>query len=1772
MIRQSKASHEEEQEAPSLPMLKVLRDCFPSHLQERATKLLGVEFGTIAGSCFMDMTPLQLSMIMQHANHAPDSESRVQITELLLAATTPEDVAGHKIAQGNNALHLAAFLGMDSTLEMLVAQGCDPLIKNGRSLNALEIKEAMGVSDDCLETLLAQRPPVQDQPFKYKVGDIPPEGQEQESLEGTNSPIPNNNSRRSQVGGGDTINLYTNQREDSGSLDLTEKIPEVLELTFENRRHSTPIKDSQQPSDHDSSTVQLIEQDALYEQQGHLHFMSREEYLYASEDDFNGLRSERDPACFLRVVLQPSKKKLYSILKRGQNQPGLPEDVAAEAYRSYLARLDVQLNLKPLCGQNSLSCTKGVSWEPIAKILTVRRHILSEDQLSVSSSDSEDGDSILETYFEPVRDKNAFYCELDDESDEERASLYTEDRPVTPFGIMGSHFSNSSSLDLSSLVAQDGPPPFPTYQRPLPQTPSDHAQGTRLSSSSHRRAARPPTPLDLRPLEHYALVGKKREPLRSPPPPAPYTHLYRGRRSIEPAPLQPAPVPSSRPPHPLHLVQDIVKGVLPDLNKPLPPLQAGTRGISSLKSTIQRKWTGQPLRSLSASIVPASSGFDDPVTRVSRQLSLPIPTRHSPIETETAPLQAPKTTVTVLRAPQLYPDQLLEGPKSVFRGSDDTLAQAPPDIEYQDENGPPVMESFGGFVHDPTQPCFQIMDRRRERRDSTAKVTAFMSPSIPDLSGFFPRLGNALQAGLQQAIQLSRPSSPISLVRSQNREILAIDPKMPAKSASLESSSSPTSLQSGRSSRRTFASSWSQRKKVVLPTIVVQPSSPDTKETDMEVPVDGWVHGQDLDREDPVLYTTSESEQEDDMQLLKKRRVRSLPMKREKPHVFTDVEQDIDFKECNGLSPRFAEWSNAEIEADFKFFASTIADFERLAQGDKGQSYTLRRSIRTTFYTDRPRRSPLKVSPWKSATSMEDKVSRRRTLSNQNYASTIDTGVLYMRIRSIEHFSLPILDETTMASIRIDTGFEKVDTDYVLLDDLSVLFNQEFCLPVCPGLAITLTLHLMQAPHLQPRYASPQVLLTPSPDSGESDQGFFDEEVHVAIQLQQQQQQHGQQSVSSKSKTPSVPLRKQEAGNRTPIAWAKAAAAAASTSSAIRQKLVLPSIFKSRSQMSTPTTISSLVIGSNSDTPITKSTPGTSFESVGMEHGREWFARSTAMASAQTKVQSLPATLKSPTFAIIPSCAQDASVPIEHKDPKNNGDTSKSTFLKWKTGIAQTVRRKGKNVVQEEARRQRERPHSQDIFSIDDVESLKPFNMKFRKGTRTPVHESNSDDGATTFVIHPTSDSVTQEGREKSTVLPISETGSMHPPLPSGPSADGALIKTSRKKKTSKVTKANEPTVSLTKLSMSEIRSTETPLEILTRHILFDDENCIGRSGIVFKELQSSCENTIVPVDFVMVNNWVDRYDYGRVLPTERGSRQVFPAHGDLPKVGDRLLTPPLQQDVVTTTAAVSQGDSGSDSNDAVSETDTETDEESLVAKVSTSLCFIPGPVVDPEDVMYEDQNHIPTEPQNLQDCQFGLYYFRWQDRVTFEGPLFYLTERGFWKEGWFTLRGSLLLQRAGKWSNDALMQGSEQQPRCLDLETVRYLQTNRGIFKTTAKYLDGEEKGQDEDHLSHRRMSLCMSFDGDYENLGRDDDEDDDDYDHAADDQDEGSFYPVRNGFRLKMKVCNIHRSSSSWRATTRTAVIQDFYAATPELAQAWVSAIITNCRERPPKPYWLR
>ncbi|KAG0046949.1 hypothetical protein BGZ83_007898 [Gryganskiella cystojenkinii] len=1871
------------------PMLKVLRETIPSGLRDRAKSLLGIEFGPNAGSCFMDMTPLQFAILVQRASTTDDrhqsseaDESRVRIIDLLLEDQTPEEVTRHSLGDNSNVLHLAAFLGLKGTLERLVQFGCDPSVKNGLGFNAIEIMSVMDPSEK--EEKEEEREQQQTSPGEDALSNVR-EVRAEEALAVDDTlmvPVP-----ESDAGQGCEIN-DDNSNNNNAAVD--DDTPRVMEHSLENSPASplSPIDDSRSPYIQDAQLLQLIEQDAIQEQMHHhshqIHFLSEDKGhrqspitvhdgldVDCSEDDDDDVedgcyRIPRDPSIFQRIVLIPSTELLFSILKPCTSD-SMPLDVAADAYQAYLIRLNVQRNPhQDLPLDSSRPFGKSLTWKPVKEVQLYLKVVSSESDLNdkISTDDSSeesDDDKFLERYYEPVfdpsyevkddnnndnnDDHNVDDSDDNDDDDDDKVesespkSMYTLDRPITPHHEIWSQHHNSS-LDLSSQAVVEIPL-FPKYQRPLPPIPpQETTTTTSVIKTKSGRVITPPPPLQLSRSPDDLSVTKKAEPLRSPPPPAPYTHLalfYKRRRSFTPT-LPPSSSQTAALMSPIEETstntqqQNILSSSLLadrgspaskkvgvsvlDLDKPLPSTHPGARAISSLRSTIRRKWSSQhPFRSLSGSILPTSSSMkvttagDDQNSSMARHTSLPISiintlplfdiTVFEPNHPQSPEEPGGTRSSTPVRSPQLYSGQAPQ----VCHSSSSVVQSNPTQCEDTAVGGSGASElsastvevsepnwglGLNGFVQDTALPQFQILDQRREKRNSivkdatefdkasrtssaaTTRRAAYQSQMIPDLSNLLPRLNQALQTGLQ-AMHISKPTT-LSTNQLEKRTGLEINPSvgMSTGSATASEPSTPTSPGStSSSSRRTTPTSfWNQRKKFIgLPTIVDEPSSSSFSSTSSENPVDMtrlqslrrrlWTNEQDtfvsedddmrsiLEPEQGYYPNTPENLSVDDLTsspLIRRRTLTScMTTKRTLPSS-PRAEPEMEFEEICGVSGVVPS-TETKDGSDFTLFASTMVNFERLLQDDKVQGYTLRRSVNVGMYSDCPnrRRSTFSrvTSAWQDMTAMESEVSRRRTLSNRKYPPTIDTGVLYMRIKNIEQFSLPILEENTMASIRIDTGFEKVDTDYVPLDDIKVLFNQEFCLPVCPGLAITLTLHLMQAPHLQPRCASRQVLLTPSPDSGSSNQGLFAEQVHrvFKVPVLKQEKQEIQQRPSGSSRA-------------TPIAWARAAA---SSSSTFRQKLLPPSLFKAtRPQQGTPSTVTTTIttVSPGSETPVSaESTPGTSSNNLDVEQQVE----KTSNSRTRSRVLSTGPTTQPPTITVTSRVQEATVVPTAESTKASN---NMNTLSKWKNTLTRTrsAHRRQKTAVDVAGKiihQQQGDPESlQEILSIEEVEIIKPFSLRYpsnrnRKSVQSSIKTTTK--SASTLVR---SIGSTTTGLGPSATL----TSASSTPMAYIPPSLGDCSKPQR---VSKLVRSSTADRSTEKLSMSEIRSTETPLEILTRHIQFEDENCIGRSGIVFRELQSSCENTIVPVDFVMVNNWVDRHDYGRVLPSTASIRDPKTKRT---RPQDRLLTPP--QEIMQDTQALGNGDDTDSESGSEAETgekeeqeQEEEEEESIVAKVSTSLCFIPGPMMDPEDAIYEDPNHIPTEPQNLQDCQFGLFYFRWQDRVLFEAPLFYLTERGLWKEGQFILKGSLLLQK----QTGSRQEGGGGQ-RCLNLETVKQLQTNRGIFKATAQYLDGEEEQTEES--SSRRRSSYLSFEGEEE-------EDEDEEEGNDQDEDDDSFYPVRNGFRLKLRV---PRQGFSWRRGTSRLMVQDFHAASPELAQAWVSAIMKSCRERPPTPYWLR
>ncbi|KAG0288143.1 hypothetical protein BGZ96_008042 [Linnemannia gamsii] len=185
------------------------------------------------------------------------------------------------------------------------------------------------------------------------------------------------------------------------------------------------------------------------------------------------------------------------------------------------------------------------------------------------------------------------------------------------------------------------------------------------------------------------------------------------------------------------------------------------------------------------------------------------------------------------------------------------------------------------------------------------------------------------------------------------------------------------------------------------------------------------------------------------------------------PELVFSAESSEEMEYIHGVTHDTSSGLFTDIQDNSKgsLMGAALVNIQGISHGLEVQKYNLRQSTVVGRFSDvdLPSSALSLVVPshqslyheryaslWMDLSEFESQP-RRSTLSNCDSPSTFQTG-------------------NTMVSIRIDTGYEKVDTDYVPLEDFDMFINQEFCLPVCPGLAITITLHLMQAPHLQPRY------------------------------------------------------------------------------------------------------------------------------------------------------------------------------------------------------------------------------------------------------------------------------------------------------------------------------------------------------------------------------------------------------------------------------------------------------------------------------------------------------------------------------------------------------------------------------------------------------------------------------------------------------------------------------------------------------------------------------
>ncbi|KAF9971020.1 hypothetical protein BGZ73_006101 [Actinomortierella ambigua] len=317
--------------------------------------------------------------------------------------------------------------------------------------------------------------------------------------------------------------------------------------------------------------------------------------------------------------------------------------------------------------------------------------------------------------------------------------------------------------------------------------------------------------------------------------------------------------------------------------------------------------------------------------------------------------------------------------------------------------------------------------------------------------------------------------------------------------------------------------------------------------------------------------------------------------------------------------------------------------------------------------------------------------------------------------------------------------------------------------------------------------------------------------------------------------------------------------------------------------------------------------------------------------------------------------------------------------------------------------------------------------------------------------------------------------------------------------------------------SLSDTPQRDPATIALCQHALFDDELCIAKSAVRFRDLRHACENEVTIADFEAFNNW-----YGPNVDRKNKTGEDFSMLDDDDSPEHTKHASPSQQ----------------------------REEATMVAKISTKVCFIPGIALEPEDALLDrsedpmvDEHGEPVsrEPYNLRECAQAERYFAWNKRHICEGKLFYMAEDSrIWRRETFTMIGCKIWMRQDGDKSTEDTDSTQEQPgqrqrdieeagRYLELEDLDRVQTVRGSYSASPLFaLPNQVKMVEE-----------STYD-------------------AQDTQDElgaSSFLPLKNGFRLWFK----------------NGFTQDFYADDEKDAEEWVSLILEVCRGRPPRPTWL-
>ncbi|KAG0337611.1 hypothetical protein BG004_007571 [Podila humilis] len=825
-----------------------------------------------------------------------------------------------------------------------------------------------------------------------------------------------------------------------------------------------------------------------------------------------------------------------------------------------------------------------------------------------------------------------------------------------------------------------------------------------------------------------------------------------------------------------------------------------------------------------------------------------------------------------------------------------------------------------------------------------------------------------------------------------------------------------------------------------------------------------------------------------------------------------------DMEIIHGVLHTPLEPSNQDIVS----LGPALIDFQSIAHGLPPQTYVLRRSKNIQLFSDHCTPSLSLATErvlmyhedvWTTGSSTHDEI-RRTTLSNCESSSTTNTGVLFLRIKSLADFTLPIPLEGAMVSIRIDTGLEKIDTDYIPLEDVEMVFNQEFCIPVIPDLTLTLTIHLMQAPHLHPRAnSSPFTSI-----KNISDSDWDDPLLAPPDHCYQRSLNDSGVSFPRSSET------------STTASWRASAAATFSS----RTGRTLASVFKkqhSQQQQQQPRNGSwQCEATASSDEDIIIANGARTVPCFGIG----------SSSSCSTRIRPTP--IYPPLSSTGDTCASDRrlctysrKIPSSHMPPPQPAlqsaislaSATKSTISKWKRNIL--ISRKKRSIDNIEAKCSRSHhDHSNDDHDDDgDDDDCEDEDDGFEKVLVNDSDASNQYRPLST--THDRRSCLSKNRCQYHHKGPISSASLSSSSLPAPMEPSKACL-----------------------LTMNEIQQTETPLQVLSRHILFEDENCIARSGILFEDLREACTNKIVRVEFLSVNNWVDKVDYRINSKKKKNKSKSKSKSSSSSSTGRNRADSTKEQG--------DQKDFGNlEYNDFV------------VGKILTSLCFLPGQELDPEKE--EDEGMIPTEPQNMLECQQGLQYFQWQNRISLQGVLFRLTENNTWIQAPFQLVGCKLWmckdttdnnnnnivnndnchsrhsqQESTKEDKEKKEFGDESQSMervsYLDLESVISIQTSLGIFPVALRVPCTQEQDEEKEDVPLKKDG----FVGDT-NV---------------------PFYSINSAFRLHMRPKQ--QPGARDAGAGGRPRFQDFYASTPEGGQEWVAALLATCQFRPPTPYWLQ